>query len=81
MSAEQGPSWLAAWGGPANYQQLARIRSGDDRAVYTAVSVDGLGNVSEIAQATGMSEAQVNAALNRLNKAGYTTIQAEPLEL
>lgn len=72
LLAEQGPSFLQDWGGPRNYQMVARMPV-DQRVVYYAVQ-DGYTTTPELADATGLSTAEVTKALGALAARGMVEL-------
>lgn len=68
MSAEQGPDWLAGWGGATRYQELAYSPQAE-RMTYLAYEA-GYTTPSEIEVVTGLRPQEVSSALAILRGRG-----------
>jgi hypothetical protein len=68
LMAEQGPGFMAAYGGPSNYIAASKLNS-DERVAFYAMQ-DGFTTADDIALATGLDKASAAKALSGLNKKG-----------
>ena len=74
MRAEQGPEFLQDWGGPEQYQVLARMPV-PERLTYVAV-LEGYTEPSEIEVVTGLTSGEVSGALTDLRRKGLVSVEA-----
>lgn len=66
MRAEQSPEFLSGWGGPTQYQFLAKLPV-EERLTYAAV-LEGYTTPSEIEGVTGLESAEVSRGLAGLRR-------------
>ena len=79
MRAEQGADFMQGWGGPEQYQMLARMPV-PERLTYVAVS-EGYTEPSEIEVVTGLTSGEVSGALADLRRRKLIAVEAlEALE-
>jgi len=78
MRYEQGEGFMSGWGGPAQYQQLARLPK-EQRLCYAAV-LEGVGDADQIGVVTGLSPEEVSRGLGGLQQRGLITVE-EPSKM
>jgi len=78
MMSEQGPSFMATWGGAQKYKRVAKLPV-NQRRVYYAVE-SGIKTPEALAMELRMSEASVEKALSWLEKKGWVSMEPTPIE-
>jgi len=72
MTAEQGVGFMSGWGGPSQYQVLARLPM-EERLVYASV-LEGASSSFEMEEMTGLTGREVEEGLAGLQKRGLVDI-------
>lgn len=68
MSSEQGPNFMASWGGPEMYRMMSRLPV-TARVTYYAIH-EGATTESDVANITGLTPTEVRSGLKRLADEG-----------